>query len=191
MIEARFLITALVAAAALMAAQPCRSSEASRAGVGPDPAPAHMTNEEAHEASKNSHFTTGLHFSMWYDHEKNVVGPGLDLGLVLIPQLLELEFQLGSMVGKRVNTIPIGMAFRVPFELGMWFVTYVEAGPTLFIEREQRRTWHDWAATASAGIAVNIPGFLWRVYLEGNYNFRFWQGTDHQGGGTIGFRYRF
>lgn len=136
-------------------------------------------------------FITGLEVSYWAGSKQDFVGPGLFWGLVLIPERLDLEVTVHSMVGGSVYSVPIDVAFKVPFRIGRWFIPYIAAAPVLFIEKEDGATTHDWAAQLAGGLALNMPGFNWRLYVEGDYNFRFWQDIVHQGGFSVGFNYRF
>ncbi len=150
-----------------------------------------ITEQEAEEIMAGQHFLTGLDIAWWAQDGKDTLGPGLMWGLVLVPEKLEMELTIHSLVGGKINSIPIDLLFKVPFRVGLWFVPYFGVGPMLIIDRSQSRTWHDFAISAVCGIALNVPGFDWRVFLEGNYNFRFWEEVAHQGGGTFGFQYRF
>ncbi|MCP4678371.1 MAG: hypothetical protein GY854_23235 [Deltaproteobacteria bacterium] len=150
-----------------------------------------ITEEEAEKIMATQHFLTGLDIAWWAQGGKDSLGPGLMWGLVLIQEKLEMELTIHSLVSGKINSIPIDLIFKVPFRVGLWLVPYFGVGPMLIIDRTQSRTWHDFAIAAAGGIAVNIPGFDWRIFLEGNYNFRFWEEVAHQGGGTFGFQYRF
>ncbi len=171
----------LVMSGALLATTPCAAMEVG----GQD-----YTVEEAEQKMADQHFISGLDVAWWFDGGK-LVGPALMWGLILVPEKLEMELTIHSLVGGKTNSIPIDLMFKVPFRVGLWFVPYIGVGPMLIIDRERNRTEHDWAAASAAGIGLNLPGFNWRFYIEGNYNFRFWQDTVHQGGFTFGFQYRF
>ena len=45
-------------------------------------------------------FLTGLDFSYWASEQENTYGPGLSWGLVLAPELLEMQITLGAMIGQ-------------------------------------------------------------------------------------------
>ena len=179
-----FVISSVIVA--LLGAAPCLAEDKGSAGKA-----ALSNEEESAKANREQHFLTGLKFSLWFDSHKDSFGPGVMWGLVLMPEKLEMELSIQSLVGGEYNTLPIDLMFKVPFRIGLWFVPYVVAGPILIIERERNRTWHDFAASAALGVAVNLPGFNWRVFVEGRYNLRFWEEIAHWGGLTFGFQYRF
>lgn len=143
------------------------------------------------EGPGEEHFSTGLDLSSLWSPGEDVVGPGFTWGLILISNKLEMELSVHSLVGGQVNSIPIGLLFKMPFTLGHLFVPYLGAGPVLIFDREKLRTTHDFAASAVLGLAFRVPQARWRIFLEGDYNFRFWQAYVHQGGLSAGFQYRF
>lgn len=155
--------------------------------------PLAFANEEKEGVftEEEHHFLTGLDINWVWSDPRDGFGPGLMWGLVLIQDKLEMEITVHSLVGGRTNTVPIDLVFIMPFKLGSWLVPYFGSGPVLIFDREQRRTRHDFAAMAVGGMALKIPKAGWRIYIEGNYSFRFWRDTVHQGGLGLGFQYRF
>jgi hypothetical protein len=136
-------------------------------------------------------FLTGLDFSYWAaDAGPNVGGPGLTLGFVLVPRHLEMGLAVGAMVGGHHYTIPVEWSFVVPFHVNEWFAPFVKIGPTLITDKTQSETEYDFAAAFAAGVEFLPVGFDWSVFASGDYNVRMLHEARHQGGFTIGFRYR-
>ncbi|MDD5307201.1 MAG: hypothetical protein PHU25_07760 [Deltaproteobacteria bacterium] len=137
-------------------------------------------------------FYTGLKVSYFASTgRESVWGPGLALGLVLVPRTLELEATVRALVGDELFSAPIDVVLKTPFAVTDWFVVHISAGPSLELDTDSDRTIHDWAAVASLGLGFAPSDSHWQIVLEGNYRFRFWQDTAHEGGGTIGFLYGF
>jgi hypothetical protein len=136
-------------------------------------------------------FLTGLDFSYWAaDAGPTIGGPGLTLGLVLVPRHLEMEFALGSMIGGHQYTIPFETAFTVPFYVTPWFAPYLKLGPTLLTNKERHETEYDFAVSMNVGIELVPVGYDWGLYVSGDYNVCTAQDVRHQGGFTVGFHYR-
>ena len=145
----------------------------------------------ASEAETSPAFLTGLDFSFWAAEKENLMGPGLGWGLILLPRLLEMQVNVGAMIGQQTYTVPIELRFSVPFAMTSWLDLFLAAGPTLLFDRISDTCKHDFAASASAGIELSPGGFEWGLRLQGDYNLRLWQEVAHQGGFTVGFLYRF
>lgn len=141
--------------------------------------------------AKEKHFLTSMEMSIWTAKGERFTGPGLMWGLVLKKNLLNAELTVHYVFSDRAYSIPIDFVFKVPFDLEKWLGIYIGAGPVLIIGREEKRTKHDFAGTVEAGLAAGIPDSDWRLCLEGNYMFRFWQELVHQGGGSIAIQYSF
>jgi hypothetical protein len=134
---------------------------------------------------------TGLDFAMWWMGDLRLSGPGISVGFVLVPDHFEMYLSFGAMLGSRVYLVPVELTFAVPFRVASWLNVYLDFGPTLLLDKAHGERTPDWALSAGAGLEMLPPGFDWGIYLEGDYNFRFQQAIDHQGGFSVGFRYRF
>ncbi len=146
---------------------------------------------DAEEIIGEQRFLTGMDMTWWFSEDGKMIGPGLTWGLILIPEKFEMELTLHSLLGGNVYSIPIDLFFKVPFRVGKRLVPYIGSGPMLIFDKKKGKTKHDYALTSAFGIAVNLPDYCWRIFLEGRYNFRFWQDYVHQGGVNLGFQYRF
>jgi hypothetical protein len=196
----RRALAALAVTAALMAAARSEATEATEGTNAPeateasggDAAAAKGEGEENGEVEKKDYvFLTGLDFSYWAADEATTVwGPGLTLGFVLIPDHLELGVAVGAMLGGHHYTIPVEVAFTVPFHVNEWFAPFVKVGPTILTDKTQDDTQYDVAASFGAGVEFLPVGFDWGVYVGGDYNVRTLHEVRHQGGFTIGFHYR-
>jgi hypothetical protein len=174
----------LVAASAQAAEEEAKKDAAADAAEGKDGG--------APEAGPKAYvFVTGLDFSYWAANVGQTVwGPGLTVGFVLVPRHLEMGVTAGAMLGGHQYTIPVELAFTVPFHVNDWFAPYVKLGPTIFTDKLQDQTTYDVAASFGAGIEILPVGYDWGIYAGGDYNVRTMHGVRHQGGFTIGFHYR-
>ena len=178
---------------ALLAAAPSVASSEEGGEEGASAASAEEDGEEGVEEGGEKEYTvvTGLDFAMWWQGDLRLAGPGLALGFVMIPDGLEMTFSFGAMLGSHVYSVPIELTFAIPIRLTRWLNMYVDFGPALMLDKADGELLHDWAVSVGAGFEALPPGFDWGIYAEGDFNLRVMRKLDHQGGFSIGFRYRF
>lgn len=181
------MLVMIMAAGSTAAASPVDDRTAIEKAAGMEAAP----GAEEEPAQEEYSVVTGLDFAMWWMGDLRLAGPGLAVGFVLVPDHFEMYLSFGAMLGSRVYLVPVELTFAVPFRVARWLDIYIDFGPTLLLDKAHGELTPDWALSAGAGLEILPPGFDWGIYLEGDYNFRFQQAIDHQGGFSVGFRYRF
>ncbi len=134
---------------------------------------------------------TGLDFAMWWMSDLTLLGPGLALGFVVVPDRFEMTVSFGALMGNHIYSVPLELNMALPHKVLPWLNLYVDFGPSLMLDKEGGVITTVFAVSAGGGLEILPPTFDWGIYLEGDFNMRIREAVDSQVGFSVGFRYRF